>query len=321
MNLTDARFALSGDVNGWSLRESLAGVWPAMVDAGTGTISTRDVMRRFSAPGRELRKLGDGGADRWPRISRATVVPQARQRLRNPASFDQEDTELCGAFVLLFEFARREPTLYVKALAELLERGTFTTKGGHVFEAEDDLRARPAASISAADWLIAATIRDEENVTEDVNDGQDMEGFTWPTEIQRWIQQILGLRAELYNVYNSDEMDAIRAAHRAIQAGGVAVLLIDNDMIKEGAGHREEAVWWRRRTPPSERWGARQHARDDNDVIPGHYVVLLGDVTGTDEDGRRDFSMRLWSWGREYEVTGSAEGVSEYVYWVMTGVP
>jgi hypothetical protein len=59
----------------------------------------------------------------------------------------------------------------------------------------------------------------------------------------------------------------------------------------------------------------------DNDVIPSHHVALLGDVVGSDEDGRSDFEMRVWSWAREYEVTGTAEGASEYLYWVITGTP
>ena len=116
-------------------------------------------------------------------------------------------------------------------------------------------------------------------------------------------------------------MDAIRAAGRAVDAGGVAVLLIDSDMLHSGPRHREEDVWWRDRNLPDGRWSERVHSQDDNDVIPSHDIVLLGDVTGAVEDGGRDCSMRAWSWGREFEVTGSAEGVSEYVYWVLTGTP
>jgi hypothetical protein len=169
--------------------------------------------------------------------------------------------------------------------------------------------------------MVVATIRDDENLTEDVDDGRGMEGFTWPTEIPRWFEQILGLRGELHNVYNSGEMDAMRAAHRAIQAGGVAILLIDSDLLKDGPNDNEEDVWHRRRGLPDESWTPRQHSKDDNDVIPSHYVVLLGGLKGLDEDDKLDFSMRLWSWTKEYEITGSAEGASEYIYWVLTGTP
>lgn len=324
MTLKDARFALNDDGPEWSLRQSLANVWPRLI-ASEGRISTRAVTQRFSGPGRELRKLASGGAVRWAHMSRATVVSDARKRLRNPSTFKQYSTDLCGPFALLFEFARREPTRYVKALAELLDHGTFSTVGGHTFVAEDDLRSLPAATIPQADWLLAATIRDEENLVEDVDDGEGWEGFTWPTEIVAWIEQILGLRGTLYNVYHTEEMEAIRAAQRAIDAGGVAVVLIDSDMIHDGGTtHRESPIWWRRRKLPAAAgsgWGARKHAQDDNDAIPGHYIVLLGGVRGTDEDESLDFSMRAWSFGFEYEVTGSAEGAAEYIYWVLTGEP
>ena len=263
MTLKDARFALNDDGPEWSLRQSLANVWPRLI-ASEGRISTRAVTQRFSGPGRELRKLASGGAVRWAHMSRATVVSDARKRLRNPSTFKQYSTDLCGPFALLFEFARREPTRYVKALAELLDHGTFSTVGGHTFVAEDDLRSLPAATIPQADWLLAATIRDEENLVEDVDDGEGWEGFTWPTEIVAWIEQILGLRGTLYNVYHTEEMEAIRAAQRAIDAGGVAVVLIDPDMIHDGGTtHRESPIWWRRRKLPGQRVrdGARASTR------------------------------------------------------------
>ncbi|MEQ1568152.1 MAG: hypothetical protein ABMA64_21105 [Myxococcota bacterium] len=318
--LHDALFALDAGSTR-ELRSAVVGVWPPLASAQAGQISVREVVSRFAAPGAELRAFASApGSGRWSQIDRDDVVRGVRERLRNPASVSQGGTDLCGPATLLFEFCRRLPTRYVRAVAELYDEGTFSTLGGYKYVAEPDLRGRPAA-ITACDWLIAATMRDDENLTEDVDDGSGMEGFTWPTEIPRWFEQVLGLRGELFNVYNSDEMDAMRAAQRAIDAGGVAVLLIDSDLIKGGPTDDEEDVWYRHRALPDGGWSAKVHSRDDNDVIPSHYVVLLGGVEGTDEDDRKDFRMRVWTWTDEYEITGSAEGVSEYVYWVLTGTP
>jgi hypothetical protein len=65
-------------------------------------------------------------------------------------------------------------------------------------------------------------------------------------------------------------------------------------------------------------FGPLTHAKDD-DWPPNHWVVFLGDLALGGEDG--PISLRVWSWGAEFVITGTADSFTEYQYAVVTGVP
>ncbi len=173
-SLRDAIFAIDGPQGGgWRARQSVAaGFWPLL--SGGPDISIRDMACRFDPVGKALRVLAQGSPDVWKSIDRAKVVAQLRDRIRDPAIMKQNPTELCGPFAVLFELARRSPVRYVKGAAELLSKGKLTGPNGEVIEAEGDLRERPVPSgaIGDLDWMLAATMRNDENAMLDVTDGQ-----------------------------------------------------------------------------------------------------------------------------------------------------
>jgi hypothetical protein len=339
MPLRDVRFALDGDDSPWSLRESLErGVWPPLREAD-GSYSLRRVLRRFAAPGRALRELAVESRNVWRHVSRDDVVRELRHRLRDPAVMRQTPTDLCGPYSLLFELARRDPVLFVRGAHELLRDGVLTTRSGRIFEAAEDLRARPVPAGEttgslhpAVEWIYAATMRDSENVIDDVDEGQGeglelLEGTTWPFEIEEWIEDMLGLDAEYLPCWFGGELAAIRAGQSAVERGGVAILLVDKNLLKDGAEDgepdSEENVWFlRARHHPGGRvdpFSGLIHSKDD-DIPPDHYVVLLGNLRGARE-GATDFRADVWSFGCEYILTGEPEGLGEYLYAVITGVP
>lgn len=328
-SLRDARFALDADpfsATPWSLLGAIADEpWEPIERTSNGRLSVRELCRRFSNAGRVLRDIQtDGRASAWRYISRDTVVRQLRDRIRNPGIMVQNPTGLCGPFSLLFEFARRRPARYVRTAGDLLFTGVFHKPGGGDFVADHDLRQRPvpAGEVTSVDWMLAATIRDDENVSDDVDDGTWLEGITWPFELEEWIEDVLELRSNYHPCVLGGEIEALRAGQRAVAAGGVAFLLVDSAIVHQNNDDEEEDVWSRRRwfrTQGFTGWNARQHCEDDDMLFPNHYVVLLGGLENPHSETQ--FRVHLWSYGSEYDITGSGEGFGEYLYAVLTGRP
>lgn len=322
----DAAFAVDPPGPGaWSLSASVStGIWPTL--AGSLHISTREFLQRFSAAGNALRKLAAGGADVWKEIDRATVVAELRDRIRDPGIISQNPTDLCGPLAVVVEFARRDPARYVAAAAELLAKGTLTTPSGEVIEADEDLRERPVPSgaIGVVDWLLAATMRDDANVFEDVDDGQGLEGLTLWGAMSDWTHDVLNLNSHWETCFQWGELEALLMAQEAIDAGGTAFLLIDANLIKNGGDDHEEDVRFRRRDhdarKPVGSPGAWTHSKDDN-FPPDHWVVYLGGLTPSNPTEDDQITLRLWSWGGEYEISGTADSFGEYLYAVVTGKP
>ncbi|MBN8214976.1 MAG: hypothetical protein J0M09_18785 [Xanthomonadales bacterium] len=324
-SLRDVRRALDGlDGTAWSLIDSVGrGTWPALAREDDGGLSVWELCRRFSGAGNELAAIDQAIDTAWTHVDRVQVVRQLRARIRNPGLVNQRQTHLCGPASLLFEFARRRPARYVRGIGQLLSRGVFDKPGGGEFVAASDLRARVVpGEIEAADWMFMATLRDAENVTDDVDDGRGIEGITWPYELEEWIEDVLELRADYHPCWFEGEMSALRKGQDAVDAGGVAYLLVDSAIVNDAAGDDEEDVWLRRRDHLDGGFGGwydRVHCEDDDMLYPNHYVVMRGDLRNTGSES--EFNVDLWSFGAQFEITGSGEGFGEYLYAVITGVP
>ena len=323
-SLRDAVFAIDDPTVAWSARTSAAaGFWPPL--KGGPTISLREMTRRFAPSGAALRNLANGGADVWEHIDRPAVVRQVRDRLRDPGVMSQKPTDLCGPFSVVVELARRRPVEYVKWADELLTAGTLATPS-RTIEAEDDLRERPVpqGQLTDVDWLFAATIRDDENVFEDVDDGEGLEGMTLWGAMQGWTGDLLGLHPNWESCFHSGELDALMAAQSAIDAGGVAFLLIDANLLKDGGDDDEEDMYWQlaSHTPrqPVGGLGSAKHSEDDA-FPPDHWVVYLGELNPRNPGEDDQITLKLWYWGREYVISGNCDSFGEYLYGVVTGTP
>ncbi len=279
--------------------------------------------RRFSAAGAHLRALDSGTKDVWMFMKRSQLVPQLRARLRDPGIIQQNPTGLCGPLAVVVELARRRPDAYVAAAKELFETGVLTA-AGKTITAEEELRqqAMPGGPIDHADWILAATMRDDANLWEDVDTGYGLESITLWWAMSDWTKHVLGLKYHWETCFVSGELDAIKEARDAVNDGGVAFLLIDSDLINDGSvdGEDEEEMWWRRASHFAGQkvgdFGPLVHSRDDNPP-PDHWVVFLGGLSFNEGQ----ISLRVWSWGGEYLLTGTADAFSEYLYAVVTGRP
>jgi hypothetical protein len=330
LSLRDAAFALDGNASissrTWSIKESLkAGVFPKF--AGK-PLSLREVANRYSAPGSALRSFSQGIGNAWIQIDRQKIVGEIAARLRDPLIMNQQITSFCGPFSILVEWIRRDPVNFINSTKELLETGRFTCKTGRIIEAEDDLRERPAQpAIAQIEWLLAATIRDDENLIMDVEDGTGWEAATDMGAITSWTEDILNLTAtEMGGKFSSSgEYEMMHLAEAAVKAGGVAFLMIDANMIKDGGDDNEEEMYFQRfqHFPRSPNIGtsAKVHSKDD-DFPPDHWVIYLDGLNfGKPPEPSDRVEIRLWSWGGEFVVTGTAEAFGEYLYGIIAGKP
>lgn len=321
-SLRDAVFAVDDPTAQWSARASLAeGFWPPL----SSPLTLKQFTKRFAPAGAALRTLAGGGANVWDHIDRSSVVEQIRDRLRDPGIMSQKPTDLCGPFSMLVELARRRPVRYVSGAGELLSTGRLETSEGTI-EAEEDLRKRsvPKGELTDVDWLWAATIRDDENITEDVDDGQGLEGLTLWGAMADWTRQLLGLNSHWETCFHSGELDALLRAQDAIDAGGVAFMLVDANLIKDGGDDDEEDMRWRRAQhvarKPLGAPGSEHHSEDDA-FPPDHWVVYLGGLTPHHPGVDDHIELKVWSWGREYTMSGNCDSFGEYLYAIVTGEP
>lgn len=333
-SLRDVAFALDPPASQWSLRQSLSqGLWPPLNT--DPDISVRELAHRFGPAGAELRKVAAGGAHAWTHLHRALIVSELRDRLRDPGIVRQKPTDLCGPFAVLVELGRREPWRYVWAVGQLLATGKLSLHAGAVIEAEPDLRAKPLPPKAVfsdwgpgeVDWMVAATIREAENVFEDIDDGEGgvlNEAATLPGAMEQWTRDLLGLRSQLFECYHEDELEAMQVAREAVNAGGVAFLLVDSNLIKNGEDDSEENMrWqaaWHEVRQPVGALGPMTHSEDDA-WPPNHWVVYLGGLDPPNPAGQDMITLKLWSWGKEYRMSGTAAAFGEYLYAVVAGTP
>jgi hypothetical protein len=272
----------------------------------------------------------------------------------------QRATSLCGPFAVLMEFARRRPVHYIKAAGQLLDTGTWTTLTGRVIEADADLRADAPGLTAPADWIFAATMRDDpaarDGVMSDLtppltpvspalgpevvsigifadammdvdggsSGGKDLEGLTTWSPMAGWTRDILKLEYHWETCFVYGELNALLRAQSAIDAGGVAFLMVDKNLITDGDDDNEEDMGFRRSRHneghPVEPPDDTTHSKDDN-WPPDHWVAYLGGLSPKNPGKDDDITLRLWSWGAEYQMSGTADSFGEYLYALVTGTP
>jgi hypothetical protein len=183
-------------------------------------------------------------------------------------------------------------------------------------------------AIGQVDWLLAATMRDDENIWEDVDDNANgLETITLWGEERDWTRDILNLpHGGWETCFVSGETDVMRKVADAVSHGGVGFFCVDAALLKPGGGDTEENAHWRQSKHAPRTWpasfGPTNHSEDDGPPWPTHWIVYLGGLQlGTDPADDDQLTFRVWSWGAEYEVTCTVEALGEYLYAGVTGLP
>ncbi len=121
-----------------------------------------------------------GGKGVWPNVARAKVAAGLVKRLKEPDTFNQGQTWLCGIATFVRVWAYDHPVEYVQLAVDLFEKGEGWLKGGpkdlvdkrsagEKITASSDLlnsavaRISDAESLDHADWVVLASIRESFN--------------------------------------------------------------------------------------------------------------------------------------------------------------
>lgn len=333
-SLRDVQYALDGWSKSWSLRDSIKkGLWPApALDPAEG-ISVAELTRRFKGPAEALRAFEAEQGCCWDHVDRATMLGELRYRLRDPGVMRQIHTGFCGPLSIVVELARRAPAHYVRAINDLLVDGEFVVFSGPPIVAEGELREEPLPEqIAQVDWVLAATLRDDANAHFDVDgNANGLEALTMPGAMERWVGDVLGMNWVSEPCQFTGEFTALKGGAEALARGGAAFVLIDSALLEHVDGNIEERVWFRSRPhqagKPIGSWSGKLHSADDDTGTfdtgsQNHWVILLPGLVreaGAPEDAAAE--LRLWSWGCDYFVEGTADAISEYIYHVVSGTP
>jgi hypothetical protein len=235
---------------------------------------------------------------RWPRIDKTVLLGDVRATVADPEhQVSQAKAQLCGPTSVVLELVRQQPDRYVQVCRELFETGSFATATKQV-RASDQLRAQPAGQgMSAADWLVVATMRDAENAVFKV-DGTatgilaGLQGLTTPWELQGWTREVLGKHDTTVSLaFLWGERDALIRADRVWQAGGVAFLLVHTDLL-------------------------RRPEQSTHPLVPDHWVVHRGGLAFSDDRVR----FSVWSWARRYDVDVPLGRFEDVVFGAVTGL-
>jgi hypothetical protein len=233
----------------------------------------------------------------WSQIDKPSLMADVRATVADPeGQIYQAKAQFCGPTSIVLELARHMPRRYVRICQELYETGGFVSRTKAI-NATDDLRASPVGQdMSAADWMLIATMREEENavfpVTADATgiDAQ-VQGMTTQWEMDGWTNEILFKdETAITTTFVWGEQDAIAYADQVYNAGGVAFVMINSDLLLR----------------PTE---------NTNPLLPDHWVVYRGGLAVNGDQ----IQFRLWSWAQFYDIDMPLGRFEDCMYGIVTG--
>ena len=238
----------------------------------------------------------------WPHIDKDILINDIRLTILNPLKVNQKSAPLCGPTAVVYELVSRQPHRFVQFCRQLWEKGLLVARGKTI-KASQTLKSSPDPPLSPADWILIATMREDENLFLEIdNDVSDLEGYTggavWifeilgPSPMKTWARHILNYnQIDSLSTYITEEMKALGMAHEAWQKDGTAFMLINSAMLDEG----------------------------DCEIYPNHWVAYDGglqiDLT------KETVSFNCYSWGKIYELTMKIDKFTSCMFGVVTGTP
>jgi len=234
----------------------------------------------------------------WACLDKATIISEMRSRVADPFQVNQGGQPFCGPASVLFELVRKQPSRYVQICQNLFETGGFQgTK--HWIQADQKLRMNVDHNLhmSQADWMVLSTLRESANLLFPVEPNapdliRNLAGMTKSWEIKGWIQELLGYSKTAYHqAFLFSDVSAMNQSIAAIQAGGVAMLLITAEGLLQD-------------NPPLI-------------PFPSHWVTLLGNFGVTDD--RINFD--IYTWSQKLTVQTEANSLKKYFWLSVTGMP
>jgi hypothetical protein len=237
------------------------------------------------------------GAGVWTHIQRGELARSLRDRLNDPDSLNQGNTNLCGVASFVRDWLQDDPVGYVWLSISLFEKGVgyFSRKGsgGRVIRPSQELKSSVLANVpdrntsrtvEPADWIVMASLREDLNLS--LNYRAD-EGWLFWSDI-RGLSSVgdvvkLFRRAGYQDVrdyanwwvrYNANHLEI---AGRYVLAGYKVVLFIDYRLLEKAKQDTEALV-----------------------ATANHFVGLTSPITF--DTSRQFLTFEVFSWGNVQPV-------------------
>ncbi|HJQ58896.1 MAG TPA: hypothetical protein VJ890_18460 [Vineibacter sp.] len=125
----------------------------------------------------------------WPGISRGTLAAELTARINSPDLIAQRDTSLCGPASFVRAVAVDMPLTYARCAIDLYRTGEGNIVGLNISPGRRMKRSPPKMGTGAADWIMLASVRDEENVllSGAATPGL-LSGMTLPRAMVKWFK-------------------------------------------------------------------------------------------------------------------------------------
>lgn len=233
----------------------------------------------------------------WANIAKADLIADMRATIADPVTqVDQNVSQFCGPTSIVYELVRRMPRRYVRLCRSLYETGTFQSRS-HPVTASQDLRGATAGqSMSVADWMLIATMRESENAVFGVDPDASgatagVQGLTTHWEMEGWTSEMLLMQnTSISTTFVWGEMDAIRYAEEVYAAGGVAFIMIHDVLL----------------------------TNDDSSFVPPwptHWVVYQGGLKETDGG----IGFWVYTWGEQRWISKPVDRFESCMFGIVTG--
>ncbi len=236
----------------------------------------------------------------WLFIKKDQLLDGMKKRLKTPNLISTRVVNLCGPGAFFRCLVEDDPVMYVKAVISLYETNA-ALLGKRKFTASYGLRiAQPPAGMDQVDWILLASLRDDENTLLSYDDaGGGLSGLTMPVGLAKWFREAnYSDVTNDTNIFFTKGLDHIKKAGALEAAGKRVCLLIDANMLKVVT-------------------------QNNMSTYPDHWVVLMSDVT---VDASNNVSLKVHSWGAimpvpELGVASSSTFCKNYYGYVAATPP
>ena len=180
---------------------------------------------------------------RW--FDRTLFETELKSRKNRPKLIQQNSTSLCGIACLAYSFLKRDKEGYETFALTLHEKGKAEYNNykiepeEHFFETspkDSDYPNNWKGTMPSADWIVMASIRNNENSSYDGKDGEDWDAINWPWVMENLGQNFLGantIKNQTYSISNfsKDKTYELKEMQKLHSEGYQVMMMIDADML------------------------------------------------------------------------------------------
>ena len=202
--------------------------------AGQLTLTT--ALQRYAA-GLIVDFLKRSGRSSFPRLDRDQVGIDLLLRVANPGIMNQDQAGLCGPVGFLYSIASDTPVFYANYVINLYDKGKASIGAIEITPSKACRSYSPPSSMSPADWIAAASLRDSENWLLDVDEDANGIKARFATgasqaEVEDWFKQsgYKDIKSKNNLVISLDSSD-INDVNRYYNEGRRVVLRINAELL------------------------------------------------------------------------------------------